>query len=237
MATIDPMGMAASDYISGNDYEDIIVQSNILDKETLPPEYLFRTFADMPNLEQRAIRLCKGNVLDVGCGVGSHSLALQQRDISVKAIDISPQLCSVARQRGVSDCEVADIFEFQDGSYDTILMMMNGIGLSGTKERAKDLLNHLKGLLRSGGSIIFDSSDLVYLYLNEDGSVDIDIASSSYYGEINYQLHYKGQSGEPFSWLFIDKGNMADIAAECGLKVEMLIDGDHYDYLCRLVAI
>jgi 2-polyprenyl-3-methyl-5-hydroxy-6-metoxy-1,4-benzoquinol methylase len=85
----DLFGKALLDYQNDNYTEDIITSTNISDEDELPLPYLFRSFKDMPKLEQKALKLAEGKTLDVGCGAGSHSLYLQQKEIEVKAIDIS----------------------------------------------------------------------------------------------------------------------------------------------------
>lgn len=237
MIDIDPFGEAVQDFLTTREPSFIDVKMDLAEDEQLPVQYLLRDYSDMPSLERKALHWCSGDILEVGCGAGSHALILQNRDFNVKAIDISPQLCQAARQRGVKECEVADIFSYNGPKVDTILMLMNGIGLSGTLDGAKKLLTHMKTLLNSGGSLIFDSSDIVYLYMNEDGSADIDIASNKYYGEVEYTLGYKGAFAKPFSWLFLDRDSMEQLAEECGYKVQMVIDGEHYDYLCKLTVL
>ena len=100
----DLFGQALLDYQNGNYTEDIITSTNISDEDILPIPYLFRAFKDMPKLEQQALKLCKGSILDVGCGSGSHSLQLQKEGLKVKAIDISKGAIEVAKQRGVQTC-------------------------------------------------------------------------------------------------------------------------------------
>ena len=79
------------------------------------------------------------------------------------------------------------------GKYDTLLLLMNGTGIAGKLERLPSLLNRLKELLADGGQILVDSSDLRYIYENEDGSMDINL-NAPYYGEVDYQFLSKRQS-------------------------------------------
>ena len=176
-----------------------------------------------------------GRVLDIGAGAGCHALALQERGIEVKAIDISPLSCEVMSERGIKDVECVNLFDPQlHGKYDTLLLLMNGTGIAGKLERLPSLLNRLKELLADGGQILVDSSDLKYIYENEDGSMDIDL-NAPYYGEVDYQMQYKNVKGEPFDWLYTDPALLASISKQCGLQCEIVAEGEHYDYLARLI--
>jgi hypothetical protein len=72
------------------------------------------------------------------------------------------------RRRGVKKVINSDVFQYELEQFDTIIMMMNGIGLCGDMEGLKRFLEYLKKLLVSGGQIIFDSSDIAYLYKDDD---------------------------------------------------------------------
>lgn len=78
-----------------------------------------------------------------------------------------------------------------------------------------------------------DSSDLRYLFEEEDGSFSIDL-SGTYCGEIDFQMQYKDVKGESFDWLYIDFQTLELYAAEYGFKVELVAQGMHYDYLAKL---
>ena len=88
-------------------------------------------------------------------------------------------------------------------------------------------------MLQSGGQILIDSSDIKYVYMNEDGSFDINL-NGNYYGEVDYQMIYKDVKGEPFDWLYIDYGLLSMYAGQCGMRCELVEEGEHYDYLARL---
>ena len=78
-----------------------------------------------------------------------------------------------------------------------------------------------------------DSSDLRYLFEDEDGSFLVDLAAS-YYGEIDFRMQYKQVKGAPFDWLYVDFQTLSYYAAENGFKAELVKSGEHYDYLARL---
>ena len=83
------------------------------------------------------------------------------------------------------------------------------------------------------GCIYMDSSDLKYLFEEEDGSFLIDIADD-YYGLVDFQMQYKQVKGDVFDWLYIDFDTLAYYAEQHGFTAEMVREGEHYDYLAKL---
>ena len=229
----DPMGTAIAEYYAKGRAAKLRVFSSQFYEDEIPVDTLFRTLDDMPPQEQEALRLCRGRVLDVGAGSGCHSLELQGRGMEVVAIDISALSVDVMRQRGI-DARVADFFDKTfDEKFDTILMAMNGIGIVGKIDRLPEYFMRLKQILAPGGQVLLDSSDIRYVFENEDGSLDID-SDSGYYGEIDYRMQYRGIRGETFDWLYIDFDTLSTYAKQYGFHAEKCIDGEHYDYLARL---
>ena len=233
----DPMGTAVYDYFSFSKADRLRVLSSMFDEDEIPVDYLFRTKEQMPELETDALSLAHGRVLDVGAGAGCHALALQQRGVSVKAVDISPLSCDVMRKRGIEDVECINLFDsrMQKG-YDTILLLMNGTGIAGKLSNLPAMLDRLTELLNAGGQVLIDSSDLKYIYETDDGEYDFD-ACKGYYGEVDYQMIYKETVGLPFDWLYIDYPRLEAAAESCGFKCELIGKGDHYDYLARLIKL
>ncbi len=171
------MGQAIADYHSTGQASRLRVFSSMFDEDEIPVAHLFRTYDQMPLLERQAMDLCRGRVLDVGAGAGCHALLLQERGLAVTAIDVSPLSCGVMRERGLADVRQCDIMQCDlKEQFDTILLMMNGLGIAGTVERLPDLLNHLRTMLSDDGQILTDSSDLRYIFEDEDGHHDWDPA-------------------------------------------------------------
>ena len=229
----DLFGKALLDYQNGNYTEDIITSTNISEEDDLPLPYLFRSFKEMPKLEQKALKLAKGSVLDVGCGAGSHSLYLQAKGFQVKAIDISKGAIEVAKQRGVLHAELKPILE-ETETFDTILLLMNGSGIFQVLAQVSTYLAHLKNLLNPNGHILIDSSDIKYMYEDEDGGFWMDM-NATYYGELDYFLSYKGEEEDPMKWLYLDFEKLQLACETVGLKCELVLKGDHFDYLARLI--
>lgn len=230
----DPMGTAIRDYHLFGRAARLRVLSSIFEEDEMPVGHLFRTFDEMPRLEQLAVKLAYGRTLDVGAGAGCHSIALQKRGVDVKAIDISPLSCKVMAERGVNDVECVNVFNRKlQGGFDTLLLLMNGTGVAGRLERLPLLLNRLKELMCDNGQILVDSSDLKYIYENEDGTCDIG-QTTQYYGEVDYQMIYKDVKGKSFDWLYVDPELLATACGKCGLKCEIVEEGNHYDYLAKI---
>lgn len=231
----DPMGAAIRDYFRQGKSAQLKVLSSLFDDDEMPVAHLFRSYHEMPPLEQRALNEARGKVLDVGAGAGCHALALQERGLDVTAVDISPLSCETMKERGVANVECVNIFNqrFQE-RFDTLLLLMNGTGIAGKLSRLPQLLSRLKQLMTPGAQILIDSSDLRYIYEDENGVLDVDL-DGAYYGEVDYQMTYRNIIGKSFDWLYADSVVLAECCRQCGLKCEILAQGNHYDYLARIV--
>ena len=230
----DPMGYAIADYFSKGKAGRLRVFSSQFEEDEIPVDQLFRTFDEMPVLEQKALELAQGKILDCGAGSGCHALALQDMGKDVEAIDISPRSVEVMQKRGIQHAYCVNLFDDNFlHRYDTILMLMNGSGIIGKLENMGAFFSKMKQLLNPGGCIYMDSSDLRYLFEDEDGSFLVDLAGG-YYGEIDFQMQYKQVKGEPFDWLYVDFQTLAYYASENGFKAELIKEGEHYDYLACL---
>lgn len=229
----DPIGIALLDYLSGAEDAEITVESNLAEDDIIPVAYLFRGEPDMPALEQLALKKCRGAVLDIGAGAGCHTLTLQKNGYKVTALDISLNAVEAMKQQGVQTVVHQDIFAVKGQKYDTLLMLMNGIGIAGDLPGLERFLKHAKLLLNPGGQILLESSDILYMYEDEDGSVLLDL-NAGYYGEVKYNMKYKNQESGWFDWLFIDPSILEDYAVAQGYSFEVLEEGDAGNYLARL---
>ncbi|MFK8274063.1 class I SAM-dependent methyltransferase [Capnocytophaga cynodegmi] len=230
----DLFGQAILDYQQGNYTEDIKTETTISEEDILPLPYLFRSFEEMPPLEQKALRLARGKVLEVGCGAGSHGLYLQnERNLEVHSIDISPKAVEACKLRGLKNVSVANVMEFE-GKFDTILLLMNGAGMCGRLKQMGTFLAKIKSLLAPNGQILTDSSDIIYMFdENEDGTYDVPL-HFDYYGEVDYLVKYKNEKEEPFAWLYVDYNTLQNVAHSVGLECKLVAEGEHYDYLAKM---
>ena len=231
----DPMGAAIYDFHRNGSADVLKVYSSDFDDDEIPVSDLFREYEDMPYIERVALDQTAGRVLDVGAGSGCHSLALAKAGKESVAIDISPLSVEVMRERGV-DARLVNLYDESFAEkFDTVLMLMNGTGIIGTLENMDTFFTRIRQLLNPDGCVLIDSSDLRYLFEEEDGSLMIDLADD-YYGLVDYQMQYKEVLGEPFDWLYVDFDTLAYYAEENGFKAEMVANGEHYDYLARLTV-
>ncbi len=230
----DILGKALLDYQQGNYTEDIVTYSSLNEEDTLPLAYMFRSFKGMPALEQKALQSCKGQVLDIGCGAGSHALFLQKKGLAVTGIDSSQGAITVCKQRGLNNTVHENILDYKGQTFDTLLLLMNGIGLAGTLKGLYKFFVKLKPLLNHGGQILLDSSDIVYMFeTDEDGGYWIP-DTITYYGEVSFTMEYKNKKSEPFPWLYVDYNTLQRAANFNDLNCELVMEGEHYDYLARL---
>ncbi|WP_264548229.1 class I SAM-dependent methyltransferase [Flavobacterium sp. N2820] len=231
----DLFGKAILDYQTNNSPEDLITETSISEADEMSVAYLFRSYAEMPKLEQKALQLAKGKVLDVGCGAGSHSLYLQNElNLDVTAIDISANAIKACELRGLKKAKVQDIMQLDGEKYDTILLLMNGAGMCGKLKNIPNFLQKLKSLVTDNGQILVDSSDIIYMFdEDEDGGkwipTDVD-----YYGEVIFDIEYKGEKEASFDWMYIDYNTLQNAAVANGLQCELILEGEHFDYLARL---
>ena len=231
----DLMGRAIWDYYYQENSEDLQTETSISELDDLPVSYLFRDYQEMNALEKKALDLSFGKVLDVGSGAGSHSLYLQnERKLEVTALDISPKSIEVCKARGVKNAICEDLLQFSEKDFDTILLLMNGTGIFQSLEHIDQYLQKLNNLVVENGQILLDSTDILYMYdQDEDGGVLVP--ATGYYGELDYYLHYKGESELPMKWLYLDFEKLQLACETVGLKCELVLKGDHFDYLARLI--
>lgn len=229
----DLFGKAILDYQTGNTPEDLITETSISEEDEMSVAYLFRDFKAMPKIEQKALMMAKGRVLDVGCGAGSHALFLQ-KGLEVMAIDISANAIAACKLRGVKNAVCVNVLELENEKFDTIILLMNGTGIFGKLKNITTYLEKLKSLLNTGGQILIDSSDIIYMFdEDEDGGKWI-LSDADYYGEVTFTVKYKGEVEDNFDWLYIDYNTLQNAAHANGFNCELVIEGEHYDYLARL---
>ena len=228
---IDVIGHAIHDFYYNLSPGKLWIHNKFGKPDEMPIDIYFRDEEDMPDLELEALDLCYGKVLDIGAGAGSHALYLQEKNIDITAIEISPLAAAVMKHRGVKNIIRKSIFDYNAEQYDTLLLLMNGIGLTATISGLHLFLQQAKKMLLPGGQLIFDSSDVAYLYKKNIPKME------NYYGEINFRYEYKRQKTDWFTWLYIDPQKLAIIAAEEGWTTEILFEDEHDQYLVKLVPV
>ncbi|WP_350293587.1 methyltransferase domain-containing protein [uncultured Croceitalea sp.] len=231
---LDVFGQALLDYQKGAYTEDIKTCSSLDEEDSIPLPHLFRTYKKMPLLEKKALELCKGSILDIGAGAGSHSLYLQGKGHRVCALDISLGAIETCKLRGVKKTTHSNILDYSGTEFDTLLLLMNGIGIVEKLKNLNGYLKHFKSILKPSGQILLDSSDIIYMYdEDEDGGYWIP-ESINYYGEVEFTMQYKNRKSKPFGWLYLDYNALRNACEANNLKCELVSEGKHYDYLARL---
>jgi SAM-dependent methyltransferase len=226
------MGQAIIDFAKDGIDQDIIVSSDLCEDDVISSAYLFRSYEDMPKIEQVALARCSGKVLDVGAGAGIHASYLQENGFDVSCIDISPLSIAHLKENNI-DARLMNFFDLKDEKYDTLLMLMNGIGIAGTLSNLEHTLIKAKSLLNDGGKILCDSSDIKYLYEDDEGGMWVDL-NTTYYGNFKFQMKYKEHESEWFDWLYVDFGKMKETAERTGFMVNQIID-ENDQYLVELI--
>jgi SAM-dependent methyltransferase len=230
----DPIGAAIFDYYHSGKDAKIQVFINGKRDEDMLSSLFFRNYQQMKGYERLALRYAKGSVLDVGAGAGCHSLILQKRKLDVTAIERSSLACEVLRQRGVKRILNEDIFDLRGIPYNTILLLMNGLGLMGSEEETLKLLKHLKRLLAPKGYIIGDSTDILYNTMNAEQAFN---SKADYYGKVEFKLKYKGIQADPFDWIYIDPVLLTELADKAGLHCDIIHRDSNFHYLAKLRAV
>ena len=175
-------------------------------------------------LEEAALALCRGRVLDAGAGAGRHRLLLREAGHDVVSVELSPILVELMKQRGLDQVYLADVFTVDHGPFDTILFLQNTIGITGTLDRLRELLAVLRPRLAPGGQIVLDSVSPRYI-----------AAPLKYPGEGQMQLLYRSLLGRPFPWLWVDFSALSVCARAAGYDAELMARGAiENEYLARL---
>lgn len=235
--SMKPYGMALLDYFNGNSDAVLSYERDDGFVEQGPVSIFFRKPADFFPHEQKALDLCRGHILDIGAGAGIHSLALQERGLSVTAVDISPEAVEVMSGSGVKDAHCVDVNDFRGKTFDTLLLLGRGIGMAGNLKGLKNFLEDIKRLLKSGGQFILNSCDVRYTSTPEHLSYhERNIMAGRYIGEISFRLRYRNITGESFSWLHVDSERLFEYASNAGWNSEIVEQEKDGHYLARLTV-
>lgn len=229
----DLMGKAIWDLYQNKSADDLLTETSISEIDELPVEYFFRDFDEMNSLEQKALELSTGKILDIGAGAGSHSLYLQnEKKLEVFALDNSPKSVEVCQLRGVKNVWCSDILDFPVQTFDTILLLMNGTGIFESLDKIDFYLEKLQSLLNEKGQILIDSTDILYMYdRDEDGGVMVP--ADRYYGEVDYFIHYQLDTENPTKWLYLDFETFKRAAENNGFEIEKILQEED-SYLAKL---
>lgn len=232
---MEPFGRALLAYSGGDSRAEVVVRRDDGTEATIPAALFFREESGFTELERTATGLCRGSVLDIGAGAGSLSAVLQRRGHPVTAIDISPEAIAVARGRGVVVVHCADVFDFEGGPFDTLLMMGHGIGMVETLGGLRRFLARAHSLLAVAGQLIVDSLDV--RVTNDPANLayhEANRIAGRYVGEVRMQFDFHGRKGPYCSWLQVDSETLRGLSEQAGWECEVVRRGENGNYLARL---
>lgn len=231
---MNPFAQALAAYHASNLTAEFVIRRDDGFQQRVPASVFF-TDVIFPPLEVRALDLCRGHVLDVGVAAGRHSLELSRRGLEVTSLDILPGMERILRERGIARVVIADVMQFTGAQANTVLMLMNGIGMVGTPDRLEGFLQHAHGLIAPGGQIVCDSIDVsvttdpVHVAYREQNR-----ARGRQPGQQTFTMSYEGEEGAPFDWFHLDFETLSEYARKTGWKAEFLESEPNGHYLCRL---
>ncbi len=202
------------------------------------PAIFFRDEQDLFEVERPILNEARGRVLVVGAGAGAHVLPLQERHLTVDALELSPLLCRVMKDRGVIHILPADIRTFNSEiTYDSVILPGRNIGIAGTLKILPPLLKKLLTLLSPGGQILLDSWNFMSTASAQDKVyVENKIKNKQYPGEVSFRVEYQGQTGDPFEWLYVNYSTLEKLCAKLNLPLERLAEDEQGNYLARINA-
>lgn len=235
----DLFGKTMFDFFNGNNPQPIFTATSISDMDEMDIAYMFRDYRLMPKLERKALDLCRGTVLDIGCGAGSHALYLQNdRKLKVIPIDISPNAIKTCLARGVQSAVVEDFYNYESNQlFDTLLLLMNGTGICGSLKSLNVFLQKIKSLLAVNGQVLIDSTDIRYMYDKDNNDNIILPFEMEYFGELQFFLTYKNEDEIPFNWLYLDFETLHKYALANGFSCQLTHKGKNGAYLATLKVI
>jgi 2-polyprenyl-3-methyl-5-hydroxy-6-metoxy-1,4-benzoquinol methylase len=228
-------GKSLIDYNKGDRTAEIVMRRSDGVETVLPVSIFFRSEREFLHGESEAVNESKGRILDIGAGCGVHSLVFQSRGLMVTAIDINKNAVDIMIERGVKNARCADVMQFQGGSYDTLLMLGHGIGMTENIQGLNLFLDHAAGLIAENGQLLINSVDV----RKTDDPINLKYHEANknmghYIGEITLQFEYKGEQGPFFGWLHIDPQTLQKEAANKNWDMEILYQDESGEYLARL---
>jgi hypothetical protein len=223
-----PLDAALAAYRAGRRNACVTMTTDVGGEETVSAELFFRGIEDMPPVERRAVELARGRVLDLGAGAGAHSVPFSRAGLPTTAVEVLPTAREILTERGIQDVRAGGLESLDAGErFDTVLVLMNGLGLAGSLGGLERFLAGLSARLASGAQILVDSTDPRPWGEPDDGR---------YPGEVHMRLAFEGREGPPFPFLFVDPDTLRDVADSLGLDTEVVAEDQDGRFLARLLA-
>jgi len=189
---------------------------------------------------RRAIRLARGRVLDVGAGAGRVALHLQEKGLDVVAIDVSPGAIEVCSTRGVRDARVLRVEDVDEslGTFDTVVMYGNNLGLLASRTRGRRLLRHLHAITSNRARILgetidpYTTDDPLHLAYHERNRKRGRMS-----GQIRIRIRYRDVATPWFDYLFLSRGELEELIEGTGWRLSRTIEDRESDRVGLYVAV
>lgn len=234
MPPLVPFAEALAAYAGGETDVELRLRSSLGEDEALPVGFFFRTPDELMDFERYALDLCRGRVLDLGAGAGPHTLALQSIGRRVVAVEGSADVARLLRARGATHVVHADFRYWWRPGFDTVLMLMNGLGPVGTLSGLDRFLAHAPRFLAPGGRLLVDGAEAAPSPSSRVARAASWPPAGEYPGEAWIELSHAGRVGRPFRELYIDPETLARHAAHAGWRLDVVFEGGDGAYLARL---
>lgn len=231
-----PFAEALAAYAGGESDVELRLRSSLGEDEALPVGFFFRTPDELMDFERYALELCRGRVLDLGAGAGPHTLALEARGHSVVAVEGFADVARLLRARGATHVVHADFRYWWRPGFDTVLMLMNGLGPVGTLAGLDRFLAHASRFLAPGAQLLVDGAEAAHSRPPATASSVAWPPAAAYPGEAWIELSHAGRVGRPFRELYIDPETLARHATRAGWRLDVVFEGGDGAYLARLTA-
>jgi len=234
----DAYGHQLFDFLRGKSQGlEIVERDDGFIQANLGPRTYLSDYKDWSDREKVALRLAKGNVIDIGCGGGRHSLYLQQKKgLQVLGVDVSPLAIRVCMLRGLKNTRVMSIEQLTSrlGRFDTVLMLGNNFGLFHNPTEAKKLLKNFWQMTNPGARIMAESLDpyktqdpfhLAYHELNK--------RRRRMPGQVRIRIRYKKYCTPWFDYLLVSKQEMKEILHNTGWKLKRFLSAKRLEFPSR----
>ena len=199
-----------------------------------PADHYLAEPADWQQHDHRALRLCRGQVLDVGVGAGRTALELQRRGMAVTGLDTSAGAIQVARAQGLRDTVITTVDDYARAAarYDTFLLLGNNLGLLEGPSRAPAFLNALAEVAAPGARIVahgtdpYGTTDPVHVEYHQRNR-----ARGRLGGQLRLRLRYRRLTTDWFDYLNCSPSELESLVAGTRWHLKSIDDQDRPYYL------
>jgi len=237
---VDAYGEQLWSYFNTGEPSSEIIERDdgLISEGVYGPKLYFSEYRNWAKIEKAAMKYVRGRVLDIGCGVGRHSLYLQRKGFDATGIDNSPLAIRVARLRGLKKAKVVPIEkigEFRPDYFDTVIMMGNNFGLFGSYNQARILLKKLYRITSPDAVIVaatrdpFATKDPVHVAYHK-----LNKKRGRMAGQLRIRVRFKACVGSWFNYLLVSKDELKEILKNTGWEIKRFIDGKDGQYIMVL---